>query len=69
MQRDPDFSSLSDLQTFVAKHRFPADGVYQDEGDHWAVMITFIPGPTYHGVLPKTPEALAWMTNHNWRKL
>lgn len=65
---DGQFESLSDLDALVARHRLPADGIYRDLGNHWGVMLTFIPGPTYRGVLPKTPEVAAWMAGHNWRE-
>lgn len=30
-------------------------------------MLTFIPGPTCRGMLPKAPEVAAWMAGHKWR--
>ncbi len=64
----PDFTSLADLDRLIQKHPFPADGVYKEETNHYAILLTFIPGPTYRGTLPKTPDVLTFIQGHNWRK-
>jgi hypothetical protein len=65
----PDFSSLADLKRVIQKYAVPADGVYREKAGLYAVMLTFIPGPTYRGVLPKNQEVLDFMRGHNWRKV
>lgn len=64
----PDFSSLADLNRLIQKHHVPADGVYKEEADHYAILLTFIPGPTYRGILPKAADVLTFMQGHNWRE-
>lgn len=64
----PDFSSIADLNRIIQKYPFPADGVYKEERDYYAILLTFIPGPTYRGVLPKTAGVLTFMQSHNWRE-
>ena len=63
-----DFNSLNDVKDMINKHPFPADGIFQDNGNFYSVLITFIPGPSFRGMLPKTEEVERFIQSHNWRK-
>ena len=63
-----DFKSLHDLERLIKRYPLPADGVFQDTGSFYSVLITFIPGPSFRGTLPKNLDVDQFIQDHNWRR-